>query len=255
MPIATTLIFTLFILDHPIFFLFSFSLSHHTIMGLFGKLKPHNPYPSPPEKPQPVFDTSLQESLSRPPLRIINSWPSISRDDNCTSPISTTSSSHSHQSIPQRSISAAPSARFVVYPDGSHTHSIKCMGPSRFTTSLHNLTHLLPSKSLKLPSFREKKNAEELKKERTVVNAHLQRPIMDNCCVATKWGTCHQVIGKGTFGIVRVVYKGDHPSSPNDQYAVKVRRKEEEAGCMHALSLFYTHIVLSGISKKRLRIH
>lgn len=198
------------------------------IMGLLGKLKAHNPYPSPPEKPQPVYDTS-QTALDRPPLRIINSWPSISRQDNtCASPISTTSS-HSHSSIPQRSTSTAPLARFAIHPDGSHTHSIKCMGPNRLTTSLHNLTHLLPAKSLKLPSFREKKNAEELEKERTAVNSHLQRPITDACCVKSKWGTCHQVIGKGTFGIVRVVYKDDHPS---DQYAVKVIRSSMYEGCI-----------------------
>ncbi|OAD67353.1 hypothetical protein PHYBLDRAFT_13563, partial [Phycomyces blakesleeanus NRRL 1555(-)] len=47
-------------------------------------------------------------------------------------------------------------------------------------------------------------------------------------CLAQKWGTCHEVIGKGAFGIVRVAHKTD-PSSPggkNEQlYAVKEFRK------------------------------
>ncbi|KAI9023729.1 kinase-like domain-containing protein [Phycomyces nitens] len=64
---------------------------------------------------------------------------------------------------------------------------------------------------------------DELREERAAVDATLNR-ISSSSCLAQKWGTCHEVIGKGAFGVVRVIHKADPSSSAgkNEQlYAVK----------------------------------
>ncbi|KAL0096927.1 kinase-like domain-containing protein [Phycomyces blakesleeanus] len=118
--------------------------------------------------------------------------------------------------------------RFQINSDGSHSHHLS-FHPSRI--SLNGLTNFLgrnPSKPFHLPLLGDKKmSPDEVREERAAVDATLNR-IASSSCLAQKWGTCHEVIGKGAFGIVRVAHKTD-PSSPggkNEQlYAVKEFRK------------------------------
>ncbi|KAI9319867.1 kinase-like domain-containing protein [Dichotomocladium elegans] len=180
-------------------------------MGLFGR---HKAVPSPPY--EPLSFGSQRRSTS--PLRTISSCPSIDRADAAS--ITSNESTHTisaHTGNP-------PAANFVLHPDGTHVHYINCIHTSRITTSLHNLAHLLPSKRFKLPLLSEKKQGvpDAVKKEREAINAELHRSSTDGC-VSDKYGTCHEVVGKGAFGVVSIVRKNgvvDH-SKQSTLYAVK----------------------------------
>lgn len=123
--------------------------------------------------------------------------------------------------------------RFEQHADGTHSHCIRCMPTSKLSASLQSMASLLPSsKSFKIPLMggsgnSEKKALEALQKEREAINNELHRTSSDTAYLSDKWGTCHEVIGKGAFGVVRIVHKAD-PSGSSDKgscgklYAVKV---------------------------------
>ncbi|KAI7879158.1 Pkinase-domain-containing protein [Lichtheimia hyalospora FSU 10163] len=154
---------------------------------------------------------------------------SSARSSSSNQSSSVRSPSHSAVYTPQK-------PRFEVHADGTHSHCIRCMPTSKLSASLQNMASLLPStKSFKIPLMgssanSEKKALEALQKEREAINNELHRTPSDTTCLSTKWGTCHEVIGKGAFGVVRIVHKAD--PSGNDKgscgklYAVKEFRKK-----------------------------
>ncbi|KAI9497944.1 serine/threonine-protein kinase [Zychaea mexicana] len=105
------------------------------------------------------------------------------------------------------------------------------MPANKLSSSLHHLAAgLLPAaaKGFKIPALgsgghHEKKTKEAVQKERAAVNAELKRAGNNDVCLSDKWGTCQEVIGKGAFGVVRIVHKAD-PSG--HEYAVKEFRKK-----------------------------
>lgn len=114
--------------------------------------------------------------------------------------------------------------RFQLNPDGTHTHHIKCANTHRLQNSLQGLAAgLLPSRVLRLPLLGEKASPESIQREREAINAELKRTSDEY--LSQKWGTCQEIIGKGAFGVVRVVHKLD-PSSKDEKrlYAVKVKQ-------------------------------
>lgn len=154
--------------------------------------------------------------------------------------ISSARSSSSNQSAHTSSVRSPSNSavytpqkpRFEQHADGTHTHCIRCMPTSKLSASLQNMASLLPStKSFKIPLMggsgnSEKKALEAIQKEREAINNELHRTPSDTTYLSDKWGTCHEVIGKGAFGVVRIVHKAD-PSgtgkgSCGKLYAVKV---------------------------------
>ncbi|KAI7852969.1 kinase-like domain-containing protein [Circinella umbellata] len=202
-----------------------------------GLKKNHNMNPpTPPSEPtSPIMD-------ERPPFRTATSLPAHEKPN--VSRRTSTSSSNTNRSI--HTISAGgmiqshhtqsnqlnnnDRPRFLINPDGfTHQHYIKCMPPSKIASSLHHLAAGLSGvamKGLKIPLVKgtDKKpcTSEAVQKERAAVNAELRRAPTD-VCLSEKWGTCHEVIGKGAFGIVRIVHK---PDASGNEYAVKEFRKK-----------------------------
>ncbi|KAI9258079.1 kinase-like domain-containing protein [Phascolomyces articulosus] len=212
--------------------------------------------PTPPSEPaSPILDEK--------PFRNVNSLPTNARttttttttandnNNNNNNNVSRTSSSCSSTNTSQsiHTISTAGriqshtqpnqhnnQPRFVLNPDGmTHQHCIKCMPPNKISASLQNLAAGLGGaamKGLKIPLVKggvvttDKKTttSEAVQKERAAVNAELKRaPGNNDVCLSDKWGTCHEVIGKGAFGVVRIVHK---PDPSGNEYAVKEFRKK-----------------------------
>ncbi|KAI9481697.1 MAG: kinase-like domain-containing protein [Benjaminiella poitrasii] len=65
----------------------------------------------------------------------------------------------------------------------------------------------------------------ELQKEQDSLNSKLHRP-MEHLTLEQKWGTCHETIGKGTSGVVRIVHKME--GNTERLYAVKELRKRSQ---------------------------
>ncbi|SAM00051.1 hypothetical protein [Absidia glauca] len=119
-----------------------------------------------------------------------------------------------HQTLPM-----TPShlrKRFQQHPDGSHSHHLTMPAPSL-------LTGLLGEK----PWRRHySKDHQEI---RSAVNA-------SPTCFTQSW-TCHQVIGRGAFGVVRLAHKKE---SPHINYAVKeFRPKKSETTADYAKRLTF----------------
>ena len=206
---------------------------------------PKNHHTAPPTPPTPPSEPTSPIVDERPPFRTVTSLPAATKTN--VSRAASSCSSHTSQSI--HTISAGgliqshhtqpnqphnnDRPRFLINPDGvTHQHCIKCMPPSKLSASLQNLAAGLGGvamKGLKIPLVKgtglDKKpcTSEAVQKERAAVNAELRRAPND-VCLSEKWGTCHEVIGKGAFGVVRIVHK---PDASGTEYAVKVTKKKD----------------------------
>ncbi|KAI8344081.1 kinase-like domain-containing protein [Chlamydoabsidia padenii] len=113
--------------------------------------------------------------------------------------------------------------RFQLYPDGTHSHHLTMPAPSRLTGLVDGLLHGGGEMGLRL-AHHKKPEDEQVQKERAAIDAALNRP--PSCTsFAQKWGACHQVIGRGAFGVVRVVHKKETAGTKEQLYAVKEFRK------------------------------
>ncbi|KAI8136760.1 kinase-like domain-containing protein [Fennellomyces sp. T-0311] len=177
--------------------------------------KPNGP-PTPPSEPtSPIFDDNKN-------FRYVSSMP-MANDSVTRTPSS--SSNQSAHTISARSQNTQQ-PRYLQHLDGTHTHCIRWTPPNKLSSSLQNLAVGL-GKGFKLPLRGEKKTPEAVQKERAAVNAELKRTADNDVCLSAKWGTCQEVIGKGAFGVVRIVHRAD-PSG--HEYAVKeFRRKSLES--------------------------
>jgi protein-serine/threonine kinase len=108
--------------------------------------------------------------------------------------------------------------------DGTHIHHLTLPAPNRITASLNGLVTGIANKSLRLTSqwtTDRKITLEEIKKERDAVDARLHRT-PETRSLQDKWGTCQEVIGKGTSGVVKIARKTDPVTNTEKLYAVKV---------------------------------
>jgi protein-serine/threonine kinase len=117
--------------------------------------------------------------------------------------------------------------RFVIKPDGSHSHHIVWHTNNRFVNSLNGLFNNNTGKAFRLPVFGEKKmSAMDIKEEREAIDKTLCRIPSDSNLVK-KWGSCQQVIGKGAFGVVRLARKTNPKTGQVEFYAVKVNKNNQ----------------------------
>ncbi|KAF7725663.1 serine/threonine-protein kinase HAL4/sat4 [Apophysomyces ossiformis] len=93
------------------------------------------------------------------------------------------------------------------------------------------LFHRDANRGFRLAPWADKKVSTTVQEERDAVDATLNRT-PSGSTLAEKWGTCQEVIGKGAFGVVRIVHKQDNtaPGTGEQLYAVKeLRRKGSES--------------------------
>ncbi|ORY94085.1 kinase-like domain-containing protein [Syncephalastrum racemosum] len=124
-------------------------------------------------------------------------------------------------------VRSTPDARFQILADGSHVHHLSWSAHSRFASSLNGLVDGLfnrdSSRPFKLPLWGgEKISPDALQEERAAVDATLRRTTSDTS-LTQKWGICHEVIGKGAFGKIKIAHKTD--GMHERLYAVKEFRK------------------------------
>lgn len=175
-------------------------------------------------------------------------------------------------------VKSTSDARFQILADGSHVHRLSWSAHSRFASSLNGLVDGLfnrdSNRPFKLPLWGgEKLSPDALQEERAAVDATLRRTTSDSS-LTQKWGTCHEVIGKGAFGKIKIAHKTD--GTHERLYAVKVGAPLFillhciAVHCIPMIALFYlpfsrySGIVLSswsvilglhlGISEKEFRI-
>lgn len=125
--------------------------------------------------------------------------------------------------------------RFWVEEDGEHYHFLK--GAKRQDKLSDMLREMLGGKKkdhvgeqpLSLMSDwvdqvkREKAHAAEAKEKKNGPNS--------TASLVEKYGKCHEIVGRGAFGIVRIAHKSDPESKAEQLYAVKEfrRRPQEDA--------------------------
>uniref|UniRef100_A0A060TGZ8 non-specific serine/threonine protein kinase n=1 Tax=Blastobotrys adeninivorans TaxID=409370 RepID=A0A060TGZ8_BLAAD len=167
--------------------------------------------------------------------------------------------------VRKNSVSSQKQLRFELYEDGTHVHTLKS---SRRQEKLsHMLRELLGSKKVRdeavsaVPKIlgpqdqpentKQDNNEKQEKQEKdrspsppSLINGLLQQIKFgdrdadnvvrttgntDQVSFAQKYGRCHEVIGKGSFGIVRVAHKADPNNSQQEQlYAVKEFKKRPQ---------------------------
>jgi hypothetical protein len=127
--------------------------------------------------------------------------------------------------------------RFVMLEDGTHIHHLMQPAQNRIAASLNGLVTGLAHKSLRLTQWTERKvSMEDILKERAALNLRLHRSNEPQQTLAEKWGTCHETIGKGTSGVVRVAHKID--VAGERLYAVKVNASYRKTA--HCISNIHT---------------
>lgn len=133
-----------------------------------------------------------------------------------------------------RSANGHQSTRFVVNPDvqGGHEHHLKSSRRQEklsdmFKGLLGRKTEQAPENDLSLVSSW----VDTLKQEKASLNASSEKKIGPNptATLVEKYGKCHEVIGRGAFGIVRISHKKIEGQPGEKLYAVKeFRRRPEE---------------------------
>lgn len=130
---------------------------------------------------------------------------------------------------------ATASKRFWIEEDGEHYHFLK--GAKRQDKLTDIMREMLGGKKkdhvgeqpLSLMSDwvdqvkREKAHAAEAKEKKNGPN--------NTASLVQKYGKCHEIVGRGAFGIVRIAHKSDPESKAEQLYAVKEfrRRPQEDA--------------------------
>lgn len=127
--------------------------------------------------------------------------------------------------------------RFEILPDGNHEHHLK--GIKRQEKLSGMFRDMLGGKRREEPQYVGDEQqlslmsswVDQLKSERDRIAADKKGGPNSTATLVEKYGKCHEVVGRGAFGVVRVSHKLDPKDSRMEQlYAVKeFRRRPQES--------------------------
>ncbi|EMR08706.1 hypothetical protein PNEG_02884 [Pneumocystis murina B123] len=123
---------------------------------------------------------------------------------------------------------------FTLCSDGTHIHTFrKVFRGHKFRFLLRDLLGIIKKgRAYALENFTPSHLSfinrwiDKMKPERSNLSRKGKNFVNSNSSLAEKYGDCHEIIGKGAFGIVRISYKVDPKNAHAEQlYAVKEFRK------------------------------
>ena len=126
--------------------------------------------------------------------------------------------------------------RFEAFPDGTHQHTLKSAKRQEKLSDL--LRDMLGGKKREEHGQDEHQQlslmstwVDQLRNEREKLASDKKGGPNATATLVQKYGKCHEIVGRGAFGIVRISHKPDPKDSKNEQlYAVKeFRRRPQES--------------------------
>ncbi|ROV87365.1 hypothetical protein VSDG_09878 [Cytospora chrysosperma] len=192
------------------------------------------PIVSPPKKPspptQPASEKGTPSGASTPPMKPDAPSRQVSVTDRPGKPAE--KANPPPKTTKPANGNGQPSRRYVVNPEaqGGHEHHLKSSRRQEKLTDmfkglLGKKTEQMPDNDLSLVS----NWVDALKQEKATMASDKKVGPKESVTLVEKYGKCHEVVGRGAFGIVRISHKKLEGQPGEKLFAVKeFRRRPEE---------------------------